>query len=62
MTRRELHREIAELPAVLGLRTHRTITEWEAMPQDVRDRLAARAWVSEWGDPTSALLASVSRR
>lgn len=56
MTRRELHAKIAELRATLGLRRHRTIGEWEAMPQEVRDGLAARAWISEWGDPTSAFL------
>lgn len=26
------------------------------MPQEMRDGLAARAWISEWGDPTAALL------
>lgn len=56
MTRRELHAEIAELRATLGLRRRRTIGEWEAMPQEMRDGLAARAWISEWGDPTAALL------
>ena len=55
MTRHELHAEIAELRATLGLRKHRTISEWEGMPQEVRDGLAARAWISEWGDPTAAM-------
>jgi hypothetical protein len=56
MTRRELHREIEELRTLLALSKHRTIGEWEAMPQERRDQLAAKAWISEWGDPTAAML------
>ncbi|HYL28256.1 MAG TPA: hypothetical protein VEW74_10520 [Candidatus Nitrosotalea sp.] len=55
MTRAELRREIDGLRALLGLNNRRTIDEWEAMPQDVRDGLAARAFVAESGDATSAL-------
>lgn len=56
MTRRELDAEIAKLRATLGLQKHRTISEWEAMPREVRDGLAARAFVAESGDAMSALV------
>jgi hypothetical protein len=44
MTRRELRRENEELRATLELHGHRTIEEWEALPQALRDPLAARAF------------------
>jgi hypothetical protein len=56
MTRKELIRENGELRAVLELRGHRTIDEWEALPPDVRDPLAARAFIAEWGDFGRALI------
>lgn len=56
MTRRELRRENDELRAALDLRGHRTIDEWEALPQEIRDPLAARAFVAEWGDVGRALI------
>ncbi len=56
MTRRERRRENEELRAALGLGGQRTIEEWEALPQAVRDPLAARAWIAEWGDPGRALV------
>jgi hypothetical protein len=56
MTRRELRREVEELRRLLGLTKPRTIEEWEALPQSVRDPLAARAWIAEWGDRSRALV------
>lgn len=56
MTRRELRRENEELRAALDLRRHLTIEEWEVLPQALRDPLAARAWIAEWGDPGRALI------
>lgn len=56
MTRREMRREIDELRAALGLRGHRTIDEWERLPAAIRDPLAARAFISEWGDKGRALI------
>jgi len=56
MTRRELRREVEELRGLLGLTKPRTIEEWEALPQVVRDPLAARAWIAEWGDAGRALV------
>jgi hypothetical protein len=56
MTRRELRRENDELRAALRLRGLRTIEEWESLPQWLRDPLAARAWIGEWGEPTYALI------
>ena len=32
------------------------IDEWEMLPPTVRDPMAARAWVAEWGDVTRALV------
>jgi len=48
-TRRELRRENEELRDALGLRGYRTIEDWEALPSALRDPLAARAFISEWG-------------
>ena len=56
MTRRELRRENEELRGPLGLRGRRTIAEWEALPEELRDPLAARALVAEWGDRGRALV------
>lgn len=56
MTRKQQREEIAALRALLGLSRRRTIQEWEQLPQDVRDGLAARAFVAEWGDLTAALI------
>jgi hypothetical protein len=56
MTRRELRRENQELRALIGLTKPRTIDEWESLPQALRDPLAARAWIAEWGDPSRALI------
>ena len=41
---------------LLGLTKRRTIDEWEALPQALRDPLAARAWIAEWGDAGCALV------
>lgn len=54
--RRELRRENEELRALLGLTKPRTIEEWEMLPHMVRDPLAARAFIAEWGDPGRALI------
>jgi hypothetical protein len=56
MTRQELKRENGELRAALELRGQRTIDEWEALPRDVRETLAARAFIAEWGDFGRALI------
>jgi hypothetical protein len=56
MTRRELRRENEELRDALGLRGHRTIEDWETLPPALRDPLAARAFISEWGDKGRALI------
>lgn len=56
MTRRELRRENEELRAALELRGYRTIDQWEALPQALRDPLAARAFIAEWGDFGRALI------
>jgi hypothetical protein len=56
MTRRELRRENEELRDALGLRGYRTIDEWELLPAAIRDPLAARAFVAEWGDKGRALI------
>lgn len=56
MTRRELRRENEELRVALGLRGYRTIDEWERLPAAIRDPLAARAFVAEWGDKGRALI------
>jgi hypothetical protein len=56
MTRRELRRENDELRAALGLRGERTLNEWELLPHALRDLLAGRAWIAEWGDPSRALV------
>jgi hypothetical protein len=56
MTRRELRREVEDLRALLGLTKPRAIEEWEALPQEVRDPLAARALIAEWGDRGRALV------
>src|SRR5579871_2021653 len=56
MTRRELRLENDELRAALGLRGQRTIENWEALPATVRDPLAARALIAEWGDRGAALI------
>lgn len=56
MTRRELRRENEELRDALGLRGYRTIEDWEALPSALRDPLAARAFISEWGDKGRALI------
>ncbi|MFY9719670.1 MAG: hypothetical protein WAK16_08490 [Candidatus Cybelea sp.] len=56
MTRRELRRENEELRGALGLRSSRTIDEWERLPQGLRDPLAARALIAEWGDKGRALI------
>ncbi len=55
MTRREMRGE-NELRALFGLTKPRTIEEWNALPQAMRDSLAARAWIAEWGDPGRALI------
>ena len=56
MTRRELRRGIEELRDALGLRGCRTIDEWERLPAALRDALAARALIAEWGDEGKALV------
>jgi hypothetical protein len=56
MTRRELRRENEELRDALGLRGYRTIEEWELLPAAIRDQLAARAFIAEWGDKGRALI------
>ncbi|MGA8099312.1 MAG: hypothetical protein WB810_11720 [Candidatus Cybelea sp.] len=56
MTRRELRRENEELRAALGLRDYRTMDEWEMLPAAIRDPLAARAFIAEWGDKGRALI------
>lgn len=56
MTRRELRRENEELRAALQLRGHRTIEEWERLPQALRDALAARALIAESADKGRALI------
>jgi hypothetical protein len=56
MTRRELRRENDELRAALDLRGYRTIEEWETLPAPLREPLAARAWIAEWGDAGRALI------
>lgn len=56
MTRREMRREIEDLRAALELRGFRTIEEWERLPAPIRDPLAARAFVAEWGDKGRALI------
>jgi hypothetical protein len=56
MTRRELRREVEELRALLGLSKPRTIEEWERLPAAIRDPLAARAFIAEWGDKGRALI------
>jgi|GEM_PF-4978759 hypothetical protein len=56
MTRRELRRENQELRNLLSLSGRRTIAEWEALPQALRDPLAARALIAEWGDKGRALI------
>jgi hypothetical protein len=56
MTRQDLRKELAELRGLLELRERRTIDEWEAIPQDLRDALAARAFIAEWGDYSAALI------
>ena len=56
MTRRELRRENEELRQLLGLSGRRTIAEWETLPQTLRDPLAARALIAEWGDKGRALI------
>ena len=42
--------------AALELRGFRSIDEWEQLPAAIRDRLAARAFVAEWGDKGRALI------
>jgi hypothetical protein len=56
MTRRELRRENDELRDALGLGGYRTIDEWERLPGAIRDPLAARAFIAEWGDKGRALI------
>jgi hypothetical protein len=56
VTRRELRRENDELRAALELRGYRTIEEWEALPEVLRDPLAAHAFIAEWGDYGRALI------
>jgi hypothetical protein len=56
MTRRELRRENEELRALLGLSKPRTLHDWEMLPEEIRDPLAARAFVAEWGDVGRALI------
>jgi hypothetical protein len=56
MTRRELRRENEELRDALQLRGYRTIENWEALPTAIRDPLAARAFIAEWGDKGRALV------
>lgn len=40
----------------LGLRGYRTIEDWEALPADIRDPLAACAFIAEYGDKARALI------
>ncbi len=42
--------------AALELRGRRTIENWEALPATVRDPLAARALIAEWGERGAALI------
>jgi hypothetical protein len=55
MTRAEMRRELEDLRKRLGLTKPRTIEEWETLPAAVRDLLAARAFIAEWGDKGRAL-------
>ena len=50
MTRAEMRRELEDLRKLLGLSKPRTMDEWEMLPPTVRDPLAARAFIAEWGD------------
>lgn len=53
----ELEREVKELRGRLELDGGLDVTLWEQFnPQDVRDALAARALIAEWGNPTNALI------
>ncbi len=56
MTRAEMRRELEELRKLLGLTNPRTIEKWEMLPPMVRDPLAARAFIAEWGDKGRALM------
>lgn len=47
MTRQDLRRENEELRSTLGLRGHRMIEEWEALPPWLRDPLAAHAFIAD---------------
>ena len=52
----ELEREVQELRGLLGMETPLDITLWEAInTQEMRDALATRALIQEWGDPYKAL-------
>jgi hypothetical protein len=56
VTKAELKQEVLSLRARLELRRTMTLGEWEALPQDVRDGLAAKALLYEWGDRYAALV------
>lgn len=62
MTRRELRRENEELRALLGLSKPRTLHDWEMLPEEIRDPLAARAFVAEWATLAVRSFVWASRR
>jgi len=51
---RELEEEVRELRERIGA-GEQHIEEWEGMPQELRDRFAARALMMEWGSPYASL-------
>lgn len=56
MTRREMRQQLEELRQLLGMNATRTIEEWEEFPPALRDPLAARAFLAEWGNCGNALI------
>jgi hypothetical protein len=51
-----MRRQLEELRQFHGLSDTRTIEEWEAFPAALRDPLAARAFLAEWGNLGNALI------
>lgn len=56
MTKAELKQEVASLRARLELLRTQTLSEWKEIPRDVRDGLAARAFIDARGDCYAALV------
>lgn len=52
----ELEEEVAQLRELLQLTHARDLEEWDILPQNIRDQMAARAIMSEWGDITKAAM------